>query len=195
MFWFSWPLFFLLRLPSLFEPYWYGDEGVYLSLGQGINHGLTLFSQIHDNKPPLLYYFAALPSSLPVGWQVFGFRLLLLLWMILTVYVFYLLSQKFLSKSLSRVSVLVFILLSSIPLIEGNIANAEIFMLLPTLAAFLLFIVQPRLTRPLVFPQDSLLLRTSFRTCLYPQGTGGYRVLFPFSLVFSFSNNTVNSKT
>ena len=59
--------------------------------------------------------------------------------MILTVYVFYLLSQKFLSKSLSRVSVLVFILLSSIPLIEGNIANAEIFMLLPTLAAFLLF--------------------------------------------------------
>jgi len=139
MFWFSWPLFFLLRLPSLFEPYWYGDEGVYLSLGQGINHGLTLFSQIHDNKPPLLYYFAALPSNLPAGWQIFGFRFLLLLWMIPTVYVFYLLSQKFLSKSLSRISVLVFILLSSIPLIEGNIANAEIFMLLPTLAAFLIF--------------------------------------------------------
>lgn len=133
MFWFSWPLFFLLRLPSLFEPYWYGDEGVYLSLGQGINRGLTLYSQIHDNKPPLLYYLAAFSQT------VFGFRLLLLLWMIPTVYVFYLLSQKFLSKSLSRYSVLIFILLSSIPLIEGNIANAEIFMLLPTLTAFLIF--------------------------------------------------------
>jgi hypothetical protein len=139
MFWYSWFLLFLLRLPSLFEPYWYGDEGVYLSLGQGINRGLTLYSQIHDNKPPLLYYLAAISSSLPAGWQVFGFRLLLLLWMIPTVYIFYLLSQKFLSKSLSRYSVLVFIILSSIPLIEGNIANAEIFMLLPTLTAFLLF--------------------------------------------------------
>jgi len=139
MFWYSWLLFFLLRLPSLFEPYWYGDEGVYLSLGQGINHGLTLYSQIHDNKPPLLYYLASLSSNLPAGWQVLGFRLLLLLWMIPTIYIFYLLSQKFLSKSLSRYSVLVFIIFSSIPLIEGNIANAEIFMLLPTLAALLLF--------------------------------------------------------
>jgi hypothetical protein len=161
MFWFSWLLFYLLRLPSLFEPYWYGDEGVYLSLGQGITRGLTLYSQIHDNKPPLLYYFAALSSNLPVGWQVFGFRLLLLLWMIPTIYVFYLLSQKFLSKFLSRISVLVFIFLSSIPLIEGNIANAEIFMLLPTLAAFLIFYRSTTLTPRILF-YSGLLLGLAF---------------------------------
>ena len=160
MFWYSWLLFLLLRLPSLFEPYWYGDEGVYLSLGQGINHGLTLYSQIHDNKPPLLYYLASLSSSMPAGWQVFGFRLLLFLWMIPTIYIFYLLSQKFLSKSLSRVSVLVFIIFSSIPLIEGNIANAEIFMLLPTLAAFYLF-YRPSFTSKHLF-YSGLLLGIAF---------------------------------
>ncbi|PIV07387.1 hypothetical protein COS53_02565, partial [Candidatus Shapirobacteria bacterium CG03_land_8_20_14_0_80_35_14] len=67
MLWLSAILFFLLRLPSLFEPYWYGDEGVYLALGQGIRHGLTLYSQIYDNKPPAIYYLAALTQT------VFGF--------------------------------------------------------------------------------------------------------------------------
>ena len=28
-----------LRIPSLFEPYWYGDEGIYLTIGQAMRHG------------------------------------------------------------------------------------------------------------------------------------------------------------
>lgn len=127
-------LFFLLRFPSLFEPYWYGDEGIYLALGQAIRHGLLLFKQIHDNKPPTLYYLAALART------VFGFRLLLFLVMIPTIYFFYRLSQIFLkSKILSQVSTLLFLILTSIPFFEGNIANAEVFMLLPTILAFYLF--------------------------------------------------------
>jgi len=120
-------LFLFLRLPSLFEPYWYGDEGVYLTIGQALNHGFVLYQQIHDNKPPTLYLLAALSQT------VFGFRLLLLLWMIPTIYTFYLLSKKFLSLKLSKISTIIFLVFTSIPLIEGNIANAEIFMLLPTI--------------------------------------------------------------
>ena len=75
-------IFLFLRLPSLFEPYWYGDEGIYLVLGQGIRKGLTLYTQIHDNKPPTLYYLAA------IGQTVFGFRLLLMIFMALTVFLF-----------------------------------------------------------------------------------------------------------
>jgi hypothetical protein len=126
-------LFFVLRLPSLFEPYWYGDEGVYLALGQGIRHGLTLYSQIFDNKPPAIYYFAVLAQT------VFGYRLLLLLWMIPTCYYFFRLAQKYLTPKLSQVALLFFVVLTSIPVIEGHIANAEIFMLLPTILGFLLF--------------------------------------------------------
>jgi len=119
--------FILLRLPSLFEPYWYGDEGIYLTLGQGIRSGLTLYSQIHDNKPPTLYYLAAFSQT------VFGFRLLLMVWMIPTIILFYRFSR-------SKLATLIFLILTSIPLIEGNIANSEIFMLLPTIAGMLLFL-------------------------------------------------------
>lgn len=122
-------LFLSLRLPSLFEPYWYGDEGIYLTLGQGIRSGLTLYSQIHDNKPPTLYYLAAIAQT------VFGFRLLLALWLIPTIVLFYRLCH-------SRLATTVFLILTSIPLVEGNIANSEIFMLLPTIVGIILFLHQ-----------------------------------------------------
>ncbi len=126
-------IFLLLRLPSLFEPYWYGDEGIYLVLGKAIRHGWVLYRQIHDNKPPTLYYLAAISQT------VFGFRLLLMLWMVPTIYIFHLISKNFYSSTLSKLSTLVFLFLTSIPLFEGNIANAEIFMLLPTLLAVYIF--------------------------------------------------------
>lgn len=121
-------IFIFLRLPSLFEPNWYGDEGIYLVLGQAIRKGLTLYSQIHDNKPPTLYFLAAISQT------VFGFRLLLFLWMIPTIYSFYLLAKK------NKLATLVFLVSTSIPFIEGNIANAEIFMLLPTILGIYLFL-------------------------------------------------------
>lgn len=127
-------VFLFLRLPSLFEPYWYGDEGIYLTLGQAIRQGELLYRQIYDNKPPTLYYLAALSQT------VFGFRLLLLFWMIPTIIVFYRFSQRFLNKNLSCLSTFFFLILSSISLLEGHIANSEIFMLLPTLISLLLFL-------------------------------------------------------
>lgn len=127
-------LFFILRLPSLFEPYWYGDEGIYLTLGQGIRHGFLLYQQIHDNKPPTLYYLAALAQN------VFTFRLILALFMIPTIYFFSRLAKKFLSPRLAYFATFFFLILSSIPLIEGTIANAEVFMLLPTILAVLIFL-------------------------------------------------------
>lgn len=125
--------FFLLRIPSLFEPYWYGDEGIYLVLGQAIRKGVTLYSRIHDNKPPTLYYLAAMAHT------VFGFRLLLLCFMAPTIYFFHRLNQIFLSSKAAKFATFIFLILTSIPYIEGNIANAEVFMLLPTILAIYLF--------------------------------------------------------
>ena len=56
-------LFFILRLPSLIEPYWYGDEGIYQVIAQAINHGHLLYRDIWDNKPPLLYLVYAAANS------------------------------------------------------------------------------------------------------------------------------------
>lgn len=130
-------IFIFLRLPSLFEPYWYGDEGIYLVLGQAIRKGWLLYQQIHDNKPPTLYYLAAL------GKTVFGFRFLLSVAMTGSIYFFHQIAKKLLSKKLPNLATVLFTILVSIPVIEGNIANAEVFMLLPTLYAIYLFFCRP----------------------------------------------------
>jgi hypothetical protein len=130
----SWLTFFLLRLPTLFEPFWYSDEGIYLTIGQAIRHGISLYAQIHDNKPPLLYFIASIWPT------VFGFRLLLFIAMIASVWFFYVLASKFLKPIQAKISTFLFIILSSIPFIEGNIANAEIFMLLPTILGVMYFL-------------------------------------------------------
>ena len=127
-------LVIILRLPSLFEPNRYADEDIYLTLGLGLKRGLVFYRDIHDNKPPLLYIIAAIAGNVPV------FRLILLFWNLVNVYFIWLISQKLFKKfSLRLISTLLFTVLSCIPLTEGNIANGEIFMIMPTtVAVFLL---------------------------------------------------------
>ncbi len=118
--------FFLLRLPSLFEPYWYGDEGVYQALGLGINNGRLLYRDAFDNKPPFLYLLYGFFNS-----DQFLLKLVSLIFGVLSIIVFYKLSKKlFENKKVVYVSTLIFTVLFGLPLIEGNIANAENFLLL-----------------------------------------------------------------
>ena len=112
----------LLRLPSLFEPFWYGDEGIYLTLGQSVRQGQTLYRDIHDNKPPLLYWLAGVAGT------VFWFRFILLVWMIGTTIALFRLAQKFFKSSrLVLFLTALFVFLTSSPLFEGTITNAEHF--------------------------------------------------------------------
>lgn len=123
--------FFLLRLPSLFEPYWYGDEGIYETLGLAITKGRVLYTQIWDNKPPLLYFTYALVQSNQFLVRSFSFIVGLL-----TIVIFYLLAKKlFRERKAVGIATGVFGLLFGIPAFEGNIANAENFMLLPIILA------------------------------------------------------------
>lgn len=122
----------VLRIPSLLEPYWYGDEGIYLTIGRAINSGVKLYSQIHDNKPPLLYWAAALANG-----QQFWFRLEALTVNIATIVVFSKLATKIFDKDnqAKQTTVWLFVLLTCLPFWEGNIANAELFFLLPAITA------------------------------------------------------------
>jgi len=173
-------VFIILRLPSLFEPYWYGDEGIYLTIGAAIRKGLILYSQIHDNKPPTLYYLAA------IGQTVFGFRLLLSLFMIPTIYYFYRLSLNFFSQKISQFITFIFLVITSIPFLEGNIANAEIFMLLPTIFGFLIFI---KAKKNIDYFWSGLLLGLAF-TIKVP-----VIVEFGFLFLWLFFSNIKNFKT
>jgi len=127
-------VFFLLRFPSLFEPNWYGDEGIYQTLGLGMNAGRLLYKGIFDNKPPLLYFLYSVVSS-----DEFLIRAISLIFGILAVFTFFYLSKKlFKNEKSSYISTAIFAILFGLPLIEGNIANAENFMLFPNLLAGLL---------------------------------------------------------
>ncbi len=127
-------LVLVLRIPSFLEPFSYGDEMIYLSVGEGIKHGLPLYSGIYDNKPPLLYLLAALAGN------VFWFKTILAFWSLATIVLFWKLSEKlFPNKTkVQKTAVVIFALLTTLPLLEGNIANAENFMIGPIVAAFLL---------------------------------------------------------
>ncbi|MFZ5932568.1 MAG: hypothetical protein ACOYT7_00565 [Patescibacteria group bacterium] len=124
----------ILRIPSFFEPFSYGDEMIYLTLGEGIRQGLTLYKEVYDNKPPLLYLLAALAGN------VFWFKAILAFWNLATIILFWRLSQTlFPAKAkLQKAAAIIFALLTTLPLLEGNIANAEIFMIGPIIAAFLI---------------------------------------------------------
>ena len=122
----------ILRVPSLFYPYSYGDQGIYLTLGQAIRQGLILYRDIYDNKPPLLYLLAAVASSL------FWFQTILLFWNIATILFFRKLAQKIFEDQEKPIilSTVALAFLTNWPSFEGNVANAEIFMILPIIVGF-----------------------------------------------------------
>lgn len=126
----------LFRIPTFFEPYAYGDEMIYLALGEAVRQGIPLYKGIHDNKPPLLYLTAAVAGSL------FWFRAILAIWHLVTIYLFWKLADHLFPKNekLQIIATCIFSLLTTIPLLEGNIANAEIFMIGPTIYAFYLLL-------------------------------------------------------
>jgi hypothetical protein len=122
----------LLRIPSIFEPYWYGDEGVYLTIGQALSRGEVLYRDIHDNKPPLLYILAMISGSQPTT------RVVLVVWTIIGVAVFWKFSKSLYGERTGLWLTGAFGVLTSIPFLEGNIANAENFFLVLTTAGMYL---------------------------------------------------------
>src|SRR3972149_5741894 len=152
-------LVFILRIPSFFEPFSYGDEMIYLTLGEAIRQGLVLYRDIHDNKPPLLYILAA------VAGNVFWFRAILAAWSLATIYLFWRLMDALFphKKPLQKLATVIFAALTTIPLFEGQVANAEVFMIGPTLAAFLILFTKTLNTKNLFFSGVLFSIATLFK--------------------------------
>lgn len=123
--------FWIVRVPSLFEPYYYGDEMIYLSIGNGLRQGLSLYSDLYDNKTPLLYIVAAITENL------FTFRLVAGIFMFAAIFfIFGIVRQVTRSGSKMPIySMIVSTAMFSLPIFEVFIANAENYFILPTSAA------------------------------------------------------------
>lgn len=136
--------FFLLRFPSLFEPYWYGDEGIYQAMALAINKGHILYTQIYDNKPPFLYLLYALFNG-----DQFVLRLLSLVSGITATILLYILAKTLFqnNRKAAATTAVVFVSIFATPLLEGNIANAENFMLPLIIVAGLLVYTSANIQR------------------------------------------------
>ncbi|HKZ34920.1 MAG TPA: hypothetical protein VJ179_03605 [Patescibacteria group bacterium] len=128
-------LVFLLRLPSLFEPYWHRDEAITLTVGQMIRRGVVLYKDIFDNKPPLLYL------TFSLAYTLFWVKLVTTFFVLLTNIMFFFLSRLFFPRTKAFFLSLFFAILTSIPFLEANIANGEIYFLLFTVAGVFVYLV------------------------------------------------------
>ena len=181
----QWPLFvaltllFFLRIPNLVEPYWYGDEGIYLTIGQSLNKGLVLYKDIIDHKTPLIYFLAQTHTQL-------NFRLLLLGWMLVTTTCFYYFAQKlFAYKKLpTTLATLLFVLATTLPAFEGHIPNGELFVLGFVLMGMLIISRTNLMDAVLELPEKAK--KTSFLTYMAAGGFFSLGILTKVPALFDF---------
>lgn len=137
-------LFFLLRLPSLWEPVYYGDECIYLTLGQAFNKGKVFYKHIFDHKPPLIYLTTAF-----TGGRLSFFKAFVIAWNAINIYLIYLLTHLLVNKNKKTAGLFaafLFALFSFLP--EGRIANGELFMIMPACLGLFLALKAKKLGKP-----------------------------------------------
>ncbi len=129
----------ILRLPSLFEPFWYGDEGVFAAVARNITSGGTLYESAWDNKPPLVYFTYAAVFKL-FGVSMFWLHLTATLVILGTAAAVYAVGAEVLGKVRGLLAALLFGFVTSLRLVEGDLALTETFMVLPITVGMLLAI-------------------------------------------------------
>ncbi len=127
----------LLRVPSLLEPPWYDDEGIYAAVANAMLHGSRLYTDVSDNRPPGMYLLYA--ALIAVGnADVFAVKLGASAAVLMTQVTLFFLTWRLWNAKTAAVTALVYGFIASLPVVEGNLANAEVFMVLPVSLAMLL---------------------------------------------------------
>src|SRR3990167_4531742 len=130
-------LTFVLRFPSLFEPFWYGDEGIFAAVARNLNQGGVLYQTAWDNKPPMIYLTYEVIFKY-FGVSMFWLRLITVVFVLATATAVYEIANQIFGKNRALFSAFIFGILTSLRLIEGNLALTEIFMILPITLAMLI---------------------------------------------------------
>lgn len=132
-----------LRYPTFFEPKWYGDEGIFAAIASSIRSGDVLYADAWDNKPPLIFFtYAGIQSLFGTG--------MLPLHVAATVAVLTAQAALIATATLlagprrALIAALVFAALMGTPLLEGNLALTETFMIAPVALAVLATVVASR---------------------------------------------------
>ncbi len=131
---------FALRYPSLYEPRWYGDEGIFAAIAQNMRDGRSLYGEAWDNKPPFIFLTYAGTQS-AFGTSVFALHAVATASVLLTQGVLALIVWRIFGPGRAVAAAAIFALVMGTPLIEGNLAMTETFMILPSSLAVLAFVL------------------------------------------------------
>lgn len=134
---------FALRYPSLFEPRWYGDEGIFAAIAQNMREGRALYAQAWDNKPPLIYFtYAGIQSAFGTG--MFALRLVTAIVALATQAGVIVAAAVLYGRWRAIIAGLVFAAVMDTPIIEGNLALTETYMILPATLGVIAFLLAER---------------------------------------------------
>lgn len=148
-------LIFVLRFPSLFEPFWYGDEGIFAAVGRNLNLGGVLYETAWDNKPPMIYLTYQAIFNL-FGVSMFWLRLVTIIVVLTVAAIIYEIAEMTIGAKRALIAALGFGFLSSLRIIEGNLALTEIYMILPITFAMMVA-VKRKFDYPSVFAAGFLI--------------------------------------
>ncbi len=130
---------FILRLPSIFEPFWYGDEGIFAAVARNLNQGGVLYQTAWDNKPPMIYLTYQAIFKI-FGVSMFWLHLVAAIFVVATATAIYEIAQEILGEKRALAAAGVFGFLTSLRLIEGDLALTEVFMILPISVAMMIIV-------------------------------------------------------
>ncbi|HEY8491477.1 MAG TPA: glycosyltransferase family 39 protein, partial [Dehalococcoidia bacterium] len=130
----------LLRAPSLLEPAWHDDEGIFAALGKRVVEGGVLYVDAWDNKPPLVYLVFAAWYGL-FGYDVPALRVLTALAVVGTQLAVFGLGWRLWGTGRGLAAALLYGVLASTPFFQGNGSFTETFLVLPAAAGMLAYVL------------------------------------------------------
>ena len=138
-------IFVFLRIPSLFEGFWYPDEGFYAAQAEAILKGKELYIGAWDHKPPMMVWIYTLAGIF--DWDV-GYVVVKLMNIsagVFSLLVFdKLLFRVGINFKLKSIILIIFTLLLGTPILEGNLASSEVFYMPATLSILYLSLFSRR---------------------------------------------------
>src|SRR5260370_24358990 len=120
-----WSVFVRLGIQSFSEPPWYSDAGTYADIGWALNHGARLYVDVWDNKPPGIYWLSALlvghlqlAIAMPLASMLFTG--------VATVCVASI-GRRVGGAGVGTIAALSYVVVASLPNLDGDLFNAELF--------------------------------------------------------------------
>jgi hypothetical protein len=144
----------LFRLPSLSEPHWYFDEGVFTTVAWAASKGLPLYARAYDLQPPGIYWLYELILALGAGQHHFVTQIVGGLFVAATAVLTFVISMRFMPLRPAALAGALTAFVLSVPTLDGDLLNVEI-------AALPFFLASLRLAFsrrwPLIFASGALL--------------------------------------